>query len=57
MIYLFIHFRLHWVFAAAARRRALVAGEWGLLSSGRGQASHRGGLSCRGVQALGSQAH
>ena len=57
MIYLFIHFWSRWVFAAAARRRALVAGEWGLLSSGRGQASHRGGLSCRGVQALGSQAH
>lgn len=39
MIYLFIHFRPCRDLAAAARRRTLAAGEWGLLCRSGAQAS------------------
>ena len=50
---LFIHLWLHWV-SFAARGLSPVAASRG-CSDGGARASHRGGLSCRGAQALGCE--
>ena len=53
-IYLFIHLWLCWVFIAA-RGLSLVVVSGGTLHCGA-RASHRGGFSCCGARALGTQA-
>ena len=52
---LFIYFWLHWVFVAV-RGLSLVAARAGATLHCCAQASHCGGFSCRGAQALGARA-
>ena len=53
-IYLSIYFWLHWVFVAA-HGLSLVAVSGGATLRCGARASHRGGLSCCGAQALGTR--